>query len=130
MITAAYRAFSQNQERRIRKILAFSISHNHEIVRIYGHYPVIDGNETTFCRHPIRKFDFAELKGREKWPAYRFTECVYLVVGINIRTPSNNSSTFEPVNTANIALPLACFLAEAEAITGISGVCLFISTTK
>jgi hypothetical protein len=49
-----------------QKILAFSISHDHETVRIHGHYPVIDGNETTFYRHPIRKFDFTELDGKEK----------------------------------------------------------------
>lgn len=60
-----------------REILAFSISHDHETVRIYGHYPVIDGNKTTFYRHPIRKFDFTELDGKEKWTAYRFTKNVY-----------------------------------------------------
>lgn len=60
-----------------REILAFSISHDHETVRIYGHYPVIDGNKTTFFRHPIRKFDFTELDGKEKWTAYKFTKNVY-----------------------------------------------------
>lgn len=60
-----------------REILAFSISHDHETIRIYGHYPVIDGNKTTFYRHPIRKFDFTELGGKEKWTAYRFTKNVY-----------------------------------------------------
>jgi hypothetical protein len=60
-----------------REILAFSISYDHETVRIYGHYPVIDGNKTTFYRHPIRKFDFTELDGKEKWTAYTFTRNVY-----------------------------------------------------
>jgi hypothetical protein len=60
-----------------REILAFSISLDHETVRIYGHYPVIDGNKTTFFRHPIRKFDFTELDGKEKWTAYKFTKNVY-----------------------------------------------------
>ena len=60
-----------------REILAFSISHDHETVRIYGHYPVIDGGETTFYRHPIRKFDFTELDGKEKWTSYTFTKNVY-----------------------------------------------------
>ena len=60
-----------------REILAFSISHDHETVRIYGHYPVIDGNKTTFFRHPLRKFDFTELDGREKWAAYKFTNNIY-----------------------------------------------------
>ena len=36
-----------------REILAFSLSHDHKAVRIYGHYPIINGNETTFYCHPI-----------------------------------------------------------------------------
>jgi hypothetical protein len=46
-------------------------------VRIYGYYPVIDGDKTTFYRHPIRKFDFTEMDGKEKWSAYKFTKNVY-----------------------------------------------------
>jgi hypothetical protein len=60
-----------------REILAFSISHDHRTVRIYGHYPVIDGPKTTFYRHPIREFSFTELDGKEKWTAYKFTKNVY-----------------------------------------------------
>jgi hypothetical protein len=60
-----------------REILAFSISHDHRTVRIYGHYPIIDGNNATFYRHPIRTFDFTELDGKEKWTAYKFTKNVY-----------------------------------------------------
>jgi len=60
-----------------REILAFSISHDHTSVRIYGHYPVIKGDKTTFYRHPIHKFDFTALDGKEKWTAYKFTKNVY-----------------------------------------------------
>ncbi|KAK5733073.1 hypothetical protein LTS12_027010 [Elasticomyces elasticus] len=60
-----------------REILAFSISHDHSTVRIYGHYPVIQGENTAYYRHPIRKFDFTEQDGKEKWTAYRFTKNVY-----------------------------------------------------
>jgi hypothetical protein len=60
-----------------REILAFSISHDHRTVRIYGHYPVIDGPKTTFYRHPIYTFDFTALDGKEKWTAYKFTKNVY-----------------------------------------------------
>jgi hypothetical protein len=60
-----------------REILAFSISHDHRSVRIYGHYPVIDGKDTKYYRNPIRTFDFTELDGKEKWTAYRFTKSVY-----------------------------------------------------
>ncbi|AEO56307.1 hypothetical protein MYCTH_2301073 [Thermothelomyces thermophilus ATCC 42464] len=60
-----------------RKILAFSISHDNTSVRIYGHYPVIAGNDTKYYRHPIHKFDFTALDGKDKWTAYRFTKNVY-----------------------------------------------------
>lgn len=61
------------------QILAFSVSHNHEAVRIYGHYPVIDKTtaKVEYYRHPIRKYDFTELNGRDKWTAYRFTKNIY-----------------------------------------------------
>jgi hypothetical protein len=59
------------------EILAFSISHDHRIVRIYGHYPIINGDKATFYRHPIREFSFTELDGKEKWTVYKFTKTVY-----------------------------------------------------
>jgi hypothetical protein len=62
-----------------RQILAFSISHDHRLVRIYGHYPVIDGKNTKYYRYPIRTFDFTELDGKEKWTAYQFTKNIYAV---------------------------------------------------
>lgn len=60
-----------------REILAFSVSHDHSSVRIYGHYPVIEGKDTKYYRHPIRKFDFTEDDGKEKWTTYKFTKNVY-----------------------------------------------------
>jgi hypothetical protein len=60
-----------------REILAFSISHDHRTVRIYGHYPVINGSKTIFYRHPIHTFDFTALEGKEKWTTYKFTKNVY-----------------------------------------------------
>ncbi len=60
-----------------REILTFSISHDHTSVRIYGHYPVTEGDKTTFYRHPIHKFDFTALEGKEKWTAYKFAKNVY-----------------------------------------------------
>ncbi|KAG9231656.1 hypothetical protein BJ875DRAFT_486791 [Amylocarpus encephaloides] len=60
-----------------QEILAFSVSHAYRTVRIYGHYPVIDGTKTTFYRHPIHDFGFAALDGKEKWTAYKFTKNVY-----------------------------------------------------
>jgi hypothetical protein len=60
-----------------QEILAFSISHDHSSVRIYGHYPIVNENKTTFYRHPIYKFDFTTMEGKEKWTAYKFTKNVY-----------------------------------------------------
>ena len=60
-----------------REILAFSISHDHSSVRIYGHYPIIEGDKTTFYRHPIDRFDFTARDGKDKWTAYKFTKNVY-----------------------------------------------------
>jgi hypothetical protein len=45
--------------------------------RIYAHYAAIDGPKTTFHRHTIRKFDFTELDGKEKWVAYKITKGIY-----------------------------------------------------
>jgi len=60
-----------------REILAFSISHDHRSVRIYGHYPTINGKDTTYYRHPIHEFSFQALDGKEKWTAYKFTKNIY-----------------------------------------------------
>jgi len=75
-IVELFRLVKREQEL-YRQILAFSISHDHRSVRIYGHYPVIKGKDTTFYRHPICTFDFTELEGKEKWSAYKFTKNVY-----------------------------------------------------
>ena len=60
-----------------REILAFSISHDHDTVRIYGHYAVIEATKTTFYRHQILRFSFTNLEGKDKWTAYKFTKNVY-----------------------------------------------------
>jgi hypothetical protein len=46
-------------------------------VRIYGYYPLVDGDKTTFYRYLIYKFDFTVMEGKEKWIAYKFTKNVY-----------------------------------------------------
>ncbi|KAL8957360.1 MAG: hypothetical protein Q9193_005343, partial [Seirophora villosa] len=75
-VVELFRAVGRQQEVH-RQVLAFSFSHDHGSVRIWGHYPVITEDKTTFWRHPIRKFDFTERNGAEKWVAYTFTKNVY-----------------------------------------------------
>ena len=60
-----------------REILSFSISHDHRSVRIYGHYPVIEEEQTTFYRHPIHEFSFTAQDGKEKWTTLKFVKNVY-----------------------------------------------------
>lgn len=60
-----------------QKVLAFSISHDHEVVRIYGHYAVIQQHSTCFYRHTLSNFPFQNPHGPERWKAYQFTKSVY-----------------------------------------------------
>jgi hypothetical protein len=75
-IIELFRALKREDEVH-RQILAFSISHDHQYVRIYGHYAVVNGKDTKYYRHPIRNFSFTELDGKERWTAYRFTKNIY-----------------------------------------------------
>ncbi|KAL9121808.1 MAG: hypothetical protein Q9187_001632 [Circinaria calcarea] len=75
-VVQLYRHVKREKEIHL-EILAFSISHDDQAVRIYGHYPVIDGDKTTYYRHPIHEFYFTALEGKEKWTAYKFTKNVY-----------------------------------------------------
>lgn len=60
-----------------RKILTFSISHDHRTVRIHGHYPVFENDRPIFYRHPIHEFGFTVSDGKEKWTTYKFTKNIY-----------------------------------------------------
>ncbi|EAS36605.3 uncharacterized protein CIMG_01959 [Coccidioides immitis RS] len=62
-----------------REILAFSISHDHKFVRIYGHYPVFKDGIATFWRHSIHEFSITALDGRDKWTAFHFTRNLYSI---------------------------------------------------
>lgn len=75
-VVELYKAISRQKELD-RKILTFSISHDNEAVRIYGHYALFNGENTSFYRHPIKKFDFTSEDGKEKWTTYKFTKNVY-----------------------------------------------------
>ncbi|KAI1426995.1 hypothetical protein F5Y12DRAFT_783568 [Xylaria sp. FL1777] len=60
-----------------RQILAFSVSHDHRLVRIHGHCPVINKKETEYYCHPIHTFDITVLDGKDKWTAYQVTNNIY-----------------------------------------------------
>ncbi|PGH35294.1 hypothetical protein GX50_01874 [[Emmonsia] crescens] len=76
-MTLSARGVVKHEKELHQQILAFSISHDHQMIRIYGHYPIINEEKTTYYRHSIREFSFAELDGREKWTSYMFVMRVY-----------------------------------------------------
>ncbi|TAQ83903.1 hypothetical protein B7494_g7771 [Chlorociboria aeruginascens] len=60
-----------------RKVLGFSISHDNEAVRIYGHYPFIDGKKTTYHRCVISTFDIVPtIEGDKRWKTPTFVQNV------------------------------------------------------
>lgn len=68
---------AKRQQELHRTILAFSVSHDHRSVRIYGHYPNIDGDKVTYYRHLIDEFFFTAQGGKQKWTTYKFIKNVY-----------------------------------------------------
>ena len=109
-VVEPFRAVKQEKQLH-RKILTFSISHDYHLVRIYGQYPVIEDQKTTFSRHPIREFSFTELDGKEKWTAYRFTKNIYdkfvpmdlkrIYSAINMLSPDIDFGISEQLNVLN-----------------------------
>lgn len=75
-VVELYRLVSRQDELH-QKVLAFSISHDHRAVRIYGHYVLINGKDTSFYRHLIQDFSIINQDGKDKWTAYKFTLSVY-----------------------------------------------------
>ncbi|KAL2040143.1 hypothetical protein N7G274_007046 [Stereocaulon virgatum] len=75
-VVELYRLVSRQEELN-QKILTFSISHDNEAVRMYGHYALIMGEKTLFYRYPIDELDFTRHDGKEKWIPYTFTRNVY-----------------------------------------------------
>ena len=72
-VVELYRMISRQDELH-QRILTFSISHDNEAVRMYGHYPLIKNDNTLFYRHPFKKYYFTSEE--EKWTGYKFTRNV------------------------------------------------------
>ena len=60
-----------------REVLYFSISHDHTIVKIFGHYALIEKDKTHFRQHIIKTFDLSDNDGRNRWTAYNFVRKLY-----------------------------------------------------
>ncbi|KAI9825148.1 MAG: hypothetical protein M1826_007073 [Phylliscum demangeonii] len=62
------------------QVLAFTVSHDDKMVRIYGHYAVMSCDTATtleFYRHDLALFDFDVSGGIDRFKAYNFVRNVY-----------------------------------------------------
>ena len=75
-VVELYKAVKREKELH-REILAFSVSHDHKMLRIYDHYPVIEGDKTTFYRYPVKDGCSTIEDGKDKWAGYKFIKNVY-----------------------------------------------------
>jgi hypothetical protein len=48
------------------EIFIFLISYNHQIIKIYNYYFIIDGKKTIFYYYSIYKFNFIKLNNKKK----------------------------------------------------------------
>ncbi|KAL9084083.1 MAG: hypothetical protein Q9165_008220 [Trypethelium subeluteriae] len=61
-----------------REINSYSISHTDEYIRIWAHYLFVKGEDYTFHRHSVAKFDFSPtVEGDQRWKAWTFTMNIY-----------------------------------------------------
>jgi hypothetical protein len=69
---------AKRENKLYREILTFLISYNHQIVWLYGYYPIINGIEfITYC-HLIHTFNILPLGSKERWMIYNFTVKAYI----------------------------------------------------
>lgn len=64
-VVELYKAVKREKELH-QKILVFSVSHDHRSMRIYGHYAIIEEDNTIFYRHSIKEFSFTSEEGKDK----------------------------------------------------------------
>jgi hypothetical protein len=77
-IVELFLALGENQASQLNgQILVFSVSHDNERVKLYGHFPILELDRITFYRYPIATFDlnFEESQGRKR--THDFVRAIY-----------------------------------------------------
>ena len=77
-IVELFQTLGDNQAAQLNgQILVFSVSHDNERVKLYGHFPVLTREKATFYRYPIATFDlnFEESHGRRR--THDFVRAIY-----------------------------------------------------
>jgi len=67
---APWSAWGSGRGRPSREILAFPTSHDRRLVRINGHYPVIDDQETTYYSYPAWTLHSTDMDSKDKSIAF------------------------------------------------------------
>jgi hypothetical protein len=61
-IVQLYRSVNESQASQLSgRVLVFSISHDNELVKLYGHFAIIEGGRITFYRFLIARIDIAPI---------------------------------------------------------------------
>jgi len=86
LYNAAYGRDHEKTQALLGRILVFSVSHNNQLVNLYGHYAVAsssndktDGTaeELQYFRYGIAMFSLTMYEGRDRYNAYNFIRNVY-----------------------------------------------------
>ncbi|KIW09745.1 hypothetical protein PV08_12029 [Exophiala spinifera] len=56
-----------------RRALGYSISHDDRSVRIYAHYPEVEGDNTSYFRETIKELNIGDERGEHRWISHQFT---------------------------------------------------------
>ncbi|KAF2214178.1 hypothetical protein CERZMDRAFT_21453, partial [Cercospora zeae-maydis SCOH1-5] len=70
-------AGEQSAESLSGHVLVFSVSHDNERVKIYGHFPIIREGRTTFHRYYVHDYSLNGHYGRDRNTGSNFTRAVY-----------------------------------------------------
>lgn len=55
----------------------FSVSHDHHMVKIYGHYALVGKEKSTFHRYLVGSFDISVYDDKSRWAPYNFVRKIY-----------------------------------------------------
>ena len=60
-----------------RRVLGFSVAHNHQQVRLFAHYAHVDEEPIKYYRHFLKDIFLLNDDGEARWAAYQFTRNIY-----------------------------------------------------
>ncbi|KAJ9611864.1 uncharacterized protein PV06_11220 [Exophiala oligosperma] len=96
-----------------RRALGYSISHDDRSVRIYAHYPEVDGENTLYFRETIKELNVGDERGEHRWISHQFTLNVCQIFAPDLlrrltavidELPDPITSTLEPANIDDLSV--------------------------